>query len=169
MLYQLSYFPIRGNGRQYIISTRPAQGGIFKKLKDTPKRTRLSHTTFGTKKPARNSVEHMQRNNAKSQAVTGEPYRAGSAPMTPAATTPQPAGRSIAKSQRRGAGISRGRGKRLEEYGDSLINFRGGCARESRALRTGQACTSRALALLYHRNMWGPQSPTAKMRADGSP
>ena len=39
----------------------------------------------------------LQRINAKSQAVTGEPGRAGSSPIASAATTPQPAGRSIAK------------------------------------------------------------------------
>ena len=45
-----------------------------------------------------NSIQtHMQRN-AKSQAVTGEPGRAGSAPIAPAATTPQPTGESIANS-----------------------------------------------------------------------
>ena len=58
------------------------------------------------------TVTLMHRINAKSQAVTGEPGRAGSIPIAPAATTPQPAGRSIAKSPRRGAGILRGGGGR---------------------------------------------------------
>ena len=40
---------------------------------------------------------YLQRN-VKSQAVSGEPGRAGSAPIASAATTPQPAGRSIANS-----------------------------------------------------------------------
>lgn len=44
------------------------------------------------------SDEPLLRINAKSQAVTGEPFRAGSAPIASAATTPQPAGRSIANS-----------------------------------------------------------------------
>ena len=44
------------------------------------------------------SDEPLLRINAKSQAVTGEPSRAGSAPIASAATTPQPAGRSIANS-----------------------------------------------------------------------
>ena len=52
---------------------------------------------FRLRKTAKISYEHMQRN-AKSQAVTGEPGWAGSSPITPAATTPQPAGRSIANS-----------------------------------------------------------------------
>ena len=42
----------------------------------------------------------MQRNNANDDTVTGEPGRAGSAPITSAATTPQPARRSIAKYAR---------------------------------------------------------------------
>ena len=73
------------------------------------------------------SREPLLRTNAKSQAVTGEPFRAGSAPIAPAATTPQPAGRSIAYSAailRRGinvrlfglfdwdGAVRRGRGRR---------------------------------------------------------
>ena len=71
------------------------------------------------------SREPLQRINAKSQAVTGEPFRAGSAPMASAATTPQPARRSIANSAaiwRRGINVRlfglfdwavrRGRGRR---------------------------------------------------------
>ena len=52
------------------------------------------------------SDEPLLRINAKSQAVTGEPFRAGSAPIASAATTPQPAGRSIAyfKGERTGHG-----------------------------------------------------------------
>ena len=46
------------------------------------------------------SFRQTLQRNAKSQAVTGEPFRAGSAPITSAATTPQPAGRSIPKYAR---------------------------------------------------------------------
>ena len=66
--------------------------------------------------------EPLLRINAKSQAVTGEPGRAGSSPIASAATTPQPAGRSIANSAaiwRRGINV------RLFECSDCSIGRSG--------------------------------------------
>ena len=77
---------------------------------------------FRLKKTAKISYEHMLRINAKSQAVTGEPGRAGSSPIAPAATTPQPARRSIANSAaiwRRGINV------RLFECSDCSIGASG--------------------------------------------
>ena len=92
---------------------------------------------FRLRKTAKISYEHMQRN-AKSQAVTGEPGWAGSSPITPAATTPQPAGRSIANSAaiwRRGINvrlfglfdweIRRGRGRRGIRCQQSPLRWNG--------------------------------------------
>ena len=59
--------------------------------------------------PNQSQRDPLLRTNAKSQAVTGEPFRAGSTPTTSAATTPQPAGRSIANSAaiwRRGINVA---------------------------------------------------------------
>ena len=68
------------------------------------------------------SDEPLLRINAKSQAVTGEPGRAGSAPIASATTTPQPAGKSIANSAaiwRRGINV------RLFECSDCSIGASG--------------------------------------------
>ena len=68
------------------------------------------------------SDEPLLRINAKSQAVTGEPFRAGSAPIASAATTPQPAGKSTANSSaiwRRGINV------RLFECSDCSIGRSG--------------------------------------------
>ena len=90
--------------------------------KDAPK----LDTSFACISSGRNisgiSIEPLLRINAKSQAVTGEPFRAGSAPMTSAATTPQPAGKSIANSAaiwRRGINV------RLFECSDCSIEASG--------------------------------------------
>ena len=78
---------------------------------EVPLRTRIEYApkdaprmdaSFACSSPMQNisgiSVEPLLRINAKSQAVTGEPGRAGSSPIASAATTPQPAGRSRTNS-----------------------------------------------------------------------
>ena len=72
--------------------------------KTRPRGARLSHATSGAKKPARNSVEHMQRTNAKDDAVEGgedgerPPSSQPIAPAVAGQAPPQPAGKSIAYS-----------------------------------------------------------------------
>ena len=68
------------------------------------------------------SREPSLRINATSQAVTGEPGRAGSSPIVSAATTPQPAGKSIAYSA---AIWRRGTNVRLFECSDCSIEASG--------------------------------------------
>ena len=75
--------------------------------------------------------------NTKSQTVTGEPFRAGSALLASAATAPQPAEKSIPKSPRRGAGILRGAGgrSRLRRKASACAN-----ATADKPARTGARC-----------------------------
>ena len=68
------------------------------------------------------SREPLLRINAKSHAVTGEPFRAGSAPIASTATTPQPAEKSIANSA---AILRRGINVRLFECSDCSIGRSG--------------------------------------------
>ena len=92
------------------------------RIEYAPKDAPRMDASFACSSPMQNisgiSVEPLLRINAKSQAVTGEPGRAGSAPMTSAATTPQPAGRSRTNSAaiwRRGINV------RLFECSDCSI------------------------------------------------
>ena len=81
--------------------THSTEGPLRTRLECIPKDAPRMDASFACSSPMQNisgiSVEPLLRTNAKSQAVTGEPGRAGSSPIAPAATTPQPAGRSIAK------------------------------------------------------------------------
>ena len=108
----------RKRGRNLPIRTllRPCQTESNAPRKTRPKGRVLRVHTFDSMKTDRISREHMQRNNAKDDAVEGgengerPPSSQPIAPAVAGKAPPQPAGKSIPKSPCRDAGIFRNLG-----------------------------------------------------------